>query len=180
MRFSPLLLPLLPLLEPSHGFQPLPANRASTNSRSSRSAPPLALSYNLRDADMMESLVGGIRYEMVPLPDSMMDTTLFVGNLCEFCKDEDLSNLFQTVSTLQSVPACVVRKPNMSSLRYGFVTFLTAQEKEVRRLQSLASLRSTISDDLIRFDSIRFDSIYAFLAVVVSKSLIFSLFVLFF
>lgn len=130
MRFSPLLLPLLPLLEPSHGFQPLPANRASTNSRSSRSAPPLALSYNLRDADMMESLVGGIRYEMVPLPDSMMDTTLFVGNLCEFCKDEDLSNLFQTVSTLQSVPACVVRKPNMSSLRYGFVTFLTAQEKE--------------------------------------------------
>ena len=29
-------------------------------------------------------MVGGIRYEMVPLPDSMMDTTLFVGNFDEF------------------------------------------------------------------------------------------------
>jgi hypothetical protein len=94
---------------------------------------PWARPYTLRDTDMMESMVGGIRYEMVLLPDSMMDTTLFVGNLCEFCKDEDLSNLFQTVSTLQNVPACVARRPNFESLRYGFVTFLTVQEKEVSR-----------------------------------------------
>lgn len=83
---------------------------------------------------MMEWMVGGERYEMVPLPDSMMETTLYVGNLCEFCQDGDLSLLFQTVSELQSVPACVVRKANMSSLRYGFVTFLTVQEKEVSHI----------------------------------------------
>ena len=75
-------------------------------------------------------MVGGQRYEMVPLPDSMIDTTLFVGNLCEFVKDEDLDRLFRTVSSLNSVPACVSRKPNWDSLRYGFVTFPTVEEKE--------------------------------------------------
>jgi hypothetical protein len=130
MRFSPLLFSsLLMLPESSHGFQVLSVQTTATNAPRARSR--LSLAYTLRDDDMTESLVGGIRYEMVPLPDSMMDTTLFVGNLCEFCKDEDLSNLFCSVSTLQSVPACVARKPNMSSLRYGFVTFLNAQEKEV-------------------------------------------------
>ena len=76
-------------------------------------------------------MIGGERYEMVPLPDSMVDTTIFIGNLCEFVKDDDLSNLFQTVSSLQSVPACVARKANMNSLEYGFVTFPTVEEKEV-------------------------------------------------
>ena len=99
----------------------------------------------------MELLVGGERYEMVPLPDSMMDTTLYVGNLCEFCKDEDLSNLFQAVSTLHSVPACVARKPNMASLRYGFVTFLTAQEKEVSTSCSILSVISILYSCLISF-----------------------------
>ena len=80
---------------------------------------------------MVELLVGGERYSMVPLPDSMVSTTLFVGNLCEFVHDEDLSQLFQTVSVLQSVPACVARKPNMASLCYGFVTFPSVEEKEV-------------------------------------------------
>jgi hypothetical protein len=75
-------------------------------------------------------MVGGERYEMVPLPDSMVETTLFVGNLCEFVKDDDLSDLFQTVSNLHSVPACVARKANMNSLQYGFVTFPTVEEKE--------------------------------------------------
>jgi hypothetical protein len=28
---------------------------------------------------MMEALVGGMRYEMVELPDSLVDTTVFVG-----------------------------------------------------------------------------------------------------
>jgi RNA recognition motif-containing protein len=79
----------------------------------------------------MEMMIGGERYEMVSLPDGMVDTTLFVGNLCEFCTDDDLSQLFQTVSALHYVPACVVRKPNMASLQYGFVSFPTTQEKEV-------------------------------------------------
>ena len=84
-----------------------------------------------RDADFGEMMVGGMRYEMIPLPDSMVSTTLFVGNLCEFVTDDILSNLFQTVSKLCSVPACVARKPNMSSMHYGFVTFPTIEEKEV-------------------------------------------------
>jgi RNA recognition motif. (a.k.a. RRM, RBD, or RNP domain) len=84
-----------------------------------------------REPDIVEMMLGGARYEMVPLPDRMCDTTLFVGNLCEFVHDEDLSQLFQTVSALQSVPACVVRKANMQSLGYGFVSFLTVEEKEV-------------------------------------------------
>ena len=137
MRLYPLLLSLWPLpllVDLSHGFQLLHSGKDSllpTTPTTCRTSRLWALSYHLHDADMMETLVGGIRYEMVPLPDSMMETTLFVGNLCEFCKDDDLSKLFQAVSTLHSVPACVVRKPNFESLRYGFVTFLTIQEKEV-------------------------------------------------
>lgn len=86
---------------------------------------------NIRDADYKEVLVGGERYEMVPLPDSIVDTTLFVGNLCEFVKDDDLSNLFQTVSKLSYLPACVARKVSYESLEYGFVTFPSVEEKEV-------------------------------------------------
>lgn len=77
-----------------------------------------------------------------------------------FVHDNDLSQLFKSVSSLRSVPACVIRKANMQSefaeilgaalllqrysmsshnatyvlytgLRYGFVSFLTAEEKEV-------------------------------------------------
>lgn len=92
----------------------------------------LHMVHNLRDADLGELLAGGERYEMVPLPDSMFPTTVFVGNLCEFCSDDDLSRIFQSVSRLQSVPACVARKPNMNSLHYGFVAFPTVEEKEVR------------------------------------------------
>ena len=119
------------LLESSHGFHP---TLTPLELRPRIMAQEWRLDYNSprhREYDMMELMVGGQRYEMVPLPDSMMDTTLFVGNLCEFCKDEDLSNLFQSVSSLQRLPACVVRKPNYASLGYGFVTFLTVEEKEV-------------------------------------------------
>ena len=84
-----------------------------------------------REPDILELMLGGERYEMVPLPDRMCDTTLFVGNLCEFVQDDDLSQLFQTVSVLQSVPSCVIRKANMQSLCYGFVSFPTVEEKEV-------------------------------------------------
>lgn len=90
---------------------------------------PTDLNYHncYRDADQGEILAGGQRYEMVELPDSMVDTTVFVGNLCEFVTDDMLSTLF-TSHTF--VPACVARKPNMSSLKYGFVTFPTVAEKE--------------------------------------------------
>jgi len=68
---------------------------------------------------------------MVELPDSMMSTTLWVGNLCEFVTDEMLSEVFQQASEQLFVPACVARKPNMESLKYGFVAFRSEEEKEV-------------------------------------------------
>lgn len=111
----------------TNAFSALP--NASPNAARTLTRPPLSVS-NLIDADFAEMMIGGERYEMVPLPDSMIATTLFVGNLCEFIKDEDLDRLFQTVTNLRSVPACVVRKANMNSLHYGFVTFLTVEEKE--------------------------------------------------
>lgn len=79
----------------------------------------------------MEQFVGGVRYEMVELPDCLVDTTIFVGNLCEFVTDEMLSEVFRKASTLNFVPAYVARKPNSSSLKYGFVTFPTVEEKEM-------------------------------------------------
>ena len=91
----------------------------------------LSMVRNLQDPDEIELLMGGQRYELVPLPDIMLDTTIFVGNLCEFAQDEDLSRTFREVSTLQSVPACVARRPNSQSLEYGFVSFPTVEEKEV-------------------------------------------------
>jgi hypothetical protein len=98
------------------------------------SAPALGVA-NLRDADFLEMMLGGERYEMVPLPFS-----IFVGNLNEFVKDDDLSNLFQTVSALQSLPACVCRRANWDSLQYGFVTFPTVEEKVVRTTRKPASV----------------------------------------
>jgi len=81
--------------------------------------------------DAMELLVGGTKYEMVELPDSMMSTTLWVGNLCEFITDEQLSEVFQQASEQLFVPACVARKPNYESLKYGFVAFRSEEEKEI-------------------------------------------------
>lgn len=79
----------------------------------------------------MELLIGGSKYEMVELPDSMMSTTLWVGNLCEFVTDEMLSDVFRQASSLKFVPAVVARKPNYESLRYGFVSFRSEEEKVV-------------------------------------------------
>jgi hypothetical protein len=87
--------------------------------------------FNPRDAGFMEVSVGGECYKMVPLPDSMVDTTLFVGNLNEFIHDDDLSHFFCAVLRSQSLSACVVRKANMMSLEYGFVSFTTVEDKEV-------------------------------------------------
>jgi RNA recognition motif-containing protein len=67
----------------------------------------------------------------VPMPDRMKATTLFVGNLCEFVRDTDLSSLFSQVSSLVTVPSCVVRKVDTQSMGYGFVSFPNVKEKEV-------------------------------------------------
>jgi len=83
-----------------------------------------------RDADLMEIFAGGERYEMVELPDSLMETTIFVGNLCEFVTDSMLSDLFQQASTLNSLPACIVRNADCSSKKYGFVTFPNILERD--------------------------------------------------
>jgi hypothetical protein len=107
-------------------------SQSPPSSSAKKKNPTTSTLHVLREPDQMEMILGGVRYEMVPLPDRMCDTTVFVGNFCEFVHDEDLSQLFQSVSQLQSLPACVIRKINMQSLRYGFVTFLTVQEKEVR------------------------------------------------
>jgi len=76
------------------------------------------------------SSLGYERYSMVELPDILIDTTVYVGNLNEFVDDEALSDLFKSVSTLQSVPSVICRKANYQSLKYGFVTFPTVEEKE--------------------------------------------------
>jgi hypothetical protein len=96
--------------------------------------------HTIRGADMVEMMMGGERYENIPMPESMKSTTLFVGNLCEFVHDDDLSRLFQKVSKLKSVPACVARKPDTTSLQYGFVSFPTVEEKEVCRTLSCTIL----------------------------------------
>lgn len=134
----PILL-LLALLGNAAGF--LPRHRLSLLKSSSSSLDVLTD----READFVEMTLGGQRYEMVPLPDRMMETTVFVGNICEFVHDEDLSNLFQSVSKLQSLPAVVVRRANMASLQYGFVTFPNAEEKEVRTDLSRKFQRSSLS-----------------------------------
>jgi hypothetical protein len=75
---------------------------------------------------------GAIKYEMTPLPDSLVETTIFVGNLGDFVTDDTLSSVFARVATANgSVPGAVARKPNNHSMGYGFVTFRTIQEKEV-------------------------------------------------
>lgn len=81
-------------------------------------------------ADNNDQGVIGKKYSMVELPDSLMETTIFVGNLNDFVTDEILSDLFKQASSLNSVPSVVARKPNYNSLNYGFVTFPTVAEKE--------------------------------------------------
>lgn len=110
-----------------------------------------ALFFHDREADMMEEFVGGMRYEMVDLPDSMVDTTVFVGNLCEFVTDDMLSALFQKASSLNFVPACVARKPNSNSLKYGFVTFPSVEETEAAIIRFTGYL---LNDRPMRVESI--------------------------
>lgn len=111
----------------------------------------MELFYHDREDDMMEDFIDGVRYEMVDLPDSMVDTTVFVGNLCEFVTDDMLSALFQQASTLNFVPACIVRKPNCSSMKYGFVAFPTIAEKEAAIIRFT---RYLLNDRPMRVESI--------------------------
>mmetsp|Transcript_8925 Transcript_8925/g.18885 ORF Transcript_8925/g.18885 Transcript_8925/m.18885 type:complete len:262 (-) Transcript_8925:233-1018(-) len=142
MQMSTLFLAsfvIVATLSPVWGFQTVQLSSTSNPSFSSKqptaaSATTTNLRYSNWDVfetpDAMEIMIGGTRYEMVELPDSMMSTTLWVGNLCEFVTDEILSELFQQASSLKFVPACVARKPNMESMRYGFVAFRSEEEKE--------------------------------------------------
>ena len=85
------------------------------------------------------------KYDMVPLPDSMVDTTVWVGNLDEFVRDTDLAELFLnkcSSSLLYSVPCAIARRPNNDSLGYGFVTFPTVDDAEVSGNSMYASPRS--------------------------------------
>jgi len=137
-------LPLLLLLQfPSFCdcFVPVPIVVVCTTRRTKSSPSPSSSSssislvydyeHDLNNPDMAEIwMAGAVRYENVPLPDSMMDTTLFVGNLCEFVQDGDLSEQFRSVTSLRSLPAVVARRPNSQSLKYGFVAFPTVEEKE--------------------------------------------------
>ena len=68
-------------LMPNVGQQPAKGTTQLFSS-SRRHLPSYDLSFE-RDADFGEILAGGQRYEMVELPVSMLDTTIFVGNLCE-------------------------------------------------------------------------------------------------
>lgn len=124
----PFITALAAAMSPSIAFQ-------TNNRRHPVRATTSPLTYSTWDAfempDNIELMMGGTRYEMVELPDSMMSTTLWVGNLCEFVTDEMLGEIFSQASSLKSVPACVARKPNFESLRYGFVTFRSEEEKEV-------------------------------------------------
>jgi RNA recognition motif-containing protein len=125
LRTTLSLIAAIAAYSPSLAFQTTPRSPLRTRT---------ALSYNTWDAfempDNLELMMGATRYEMVELPDSMMSTTLWIGNLCEFVTDEMLGEIFQQASSLKSVPACVARRPNMESLRYGFVSFRSEEEKE--------------------------------------------------
>jgi hypothetical protein len=96
-----------------------------------RRSQQLQVHTKIRDADVVEMIIGGERYSLIPMPEKMKSTTVFVGNLCEFVQDKDLSSYFSQVSSLTYVPSCVVRKVDTQSMGYGFVSFPNEQEKEV-------------------------------------------------
>jgi hypothetical protein len=90
---------------------------------------------SIHDDGVSATNVPWVKYEMTPLPDSLIDTTLFVGNLGDFVTEDTLSRLFAQVSSLQTVPSAVARTPNNYSMGYAFVTFPTSEEMEVKNKQ---------------------------------------------
>ena len=140
-------MPATPTIRAAHSSNPgdtataAASRRTSTSSKSTTATSTTALQMlGVTHPSFDEMIAGGERYEMVPLPDNMCSTTLWVGNLCEFTTDEQLSDLFSEVSVLSSLPACVARNPNASSKKYGFVTFPSVEEKEVSLLEDMPQL----------------------------------------
>lgn len=88
--------------------------------------------YSTLDDGVRATNVPWVKYEMTPLPDSLIDTTIYVGNLGDFVTEDTLSRLFAQVSSLQTVPSAVARTPNNYSMGYAFVTFPTSEEVEVK------------------------------------------------
>ena len=84
-----LFVALAVLLHESMAFQPSYTTRnrprmpSSTTSTSTGRIPGRSLSRRYvvtdREPDLVEMLLGGEKYELVPLPDRMIDTTIFVG-----------------------------------------------------------------------------------------------------
>jgi hypothetical protein len=99
---------------------------------SSRNDDSFDSKYAIHDDGVSATNVPWVKYEMAPLPDSLIDTTLFVGNLGDFVTEDTLSRLFAQVSSLQTVPSAVARTPNNYSMGYAFVTFPTSEEMEVK------------------------------------------------
>jgi len=87
----------------------------------------------LGSGDLSEEFGLFEKYDMVQLPDIMVDTTIWIGNLDEFVDDGDLAELIlkESNSSLKySVPCAVARRPNNDSLGYGFVHFPTIRDAE--------------------------------------------------
>ena len=91
------------------------------------SAQSSALSATTADAMHFE------KFDLTHLPDAMVNSTVWVGNLNEFVTDNELGRLFAKgggASPL-NVPAVVARRPNNDSLRYGVVHFHTSADAQV-------------------------------------------------
>jgi hypothetical protein len=104
-----------------------------------------------------------VKYEMTPLPDSLIDTTIFVGNLGDFIAEDTLSRLFAQVSTLQTVPSAVARTPNNYSMGYGFVTFPSTEEMEVNTNLKKKTQARTTAAYIFSLNMFCFTFLYCFL-----------------
>ena len=120
--------PLLSLPPPAS--LPEASASAPASAAIARSTTQLQYLPSYTEPDPLQFQAGGKRYEMVPLPDSMCGTTVWIGNLCEFVTGGDLSALLSGSACPTTVPACVARNPNASSRGYGFATFPTEQMRD--------------------------------------------------
>lgn len=101
-----------------------------TTSQTSLSTSSLFLAADL-DQDAID-ITNFDQYDLTELPDIMVDSTVWVGNLNEFVTDNELGNLFGKYSetSLMNVPSVIARRPNNESLRYGFVYFPTSADAQ--------------------------------------------------
>lgn len=122
--------PLLSLPPPASLPEASASASAPASAAIARSTTQLQYLPSYTEPDPLQFQAGGKRYEMVPLPDSMCGTTVWIGNLCEFVTGGDLSALLSGSACPTTVPACVARNPNASSRGYGFATFPTEQMRD--------------------------------------------------